>query len=185
MLQVMGIAGSIRAGSYNRALLAAAVELAPEGVTITPWDGLREVPHYDAGLDNDEERPPVVADLKRRVAECDALLLVTPEYNHSVPGVLKNALDWVSRPGGRSPLAGKPAGIMGVSTSAVGTARSQIHLREILYSTRSHTFPHGGVLVASAAGKFSDGRLADEATRTFLAAYLTQFAEFVGSLRKG
>jgi chromate reductase len=177
----VGLAGSIRAGSYNRALLRAAVELAPEGMHIEPWDRVREVPLYDADHDRDGLRPGPVEDLKRAIAGADGVLIASPEYCYSIPGVLKNALDWVSRPGYKSVLVDKRAGIIGASGSAVGTARGQMHLREVLYSCLALTFPHAGVLVAQAGTKFEDGRLTHEPTREFLAAYLRQFAAFVES----
>lgn len=180
-MKIIGIAGSIRDGSLNRALLQAAVELAPEGVEIEPWDRLRDVPHYDAGLDNDHLRPEPVADLKRRIAEADGVLLATPEYNYSVPGVLKNAIDWVSRPGYKSAFVGKPVGIVGASGSAIGTARGQVHLRDVMHATLSRVFPHADVLVAQAPAKFQDGRLTDDLTREFVSRYLQRFAEFVRS----
>jgi len=180
-MRIVGIAGSIRAGSHNRALLAAAMELAPEGMAIEPWEGLREVPHYDGGLDRDGARPPQVEELKRLVAGADGLLLASPEYNYSVPGVLKNAIDWVSRPGHQSVLVGKPVGIIGASGGIVGTARGQVHLRDVMYATLSRVFPHPDVLVNQASRKFQDGRLADEPTRELLARYLLRFAEFIRS----
>lgn len=178
-MKIVGIAGSIRAGSYNRALLRAAAELAPEGLAIEPWDRVREVPLYDGDLDRDGERPEPVEALKRRITEADGVLIASPEYCFSVPGVLKNAIDWVSRPGYKSVLVGKPVGIIGASGSTVGTARGQMHLREVIFSCLALSFPHAGVLVAQAAGKFTDGRLTDETTRTFLADYLRDFAGFV------
>jgi chromate reductase len=179
MMRIVGMPGSIRAGSFNRALLDAAAELAPEGMTIEPWDGLREIPHYDAALDKDGERPASVEALKRLIKEADGVLIATPEYNYSVPGVLKNAIDWVSRPGYQSALVGKPVGIMGASGSTVGTARGQMHLRDVMHATLSRVFPHADVLVAQASAKFQDGRLADEPTRAFVVRYLGRFAEFV------
>ena len=180
-MRIVGIAGSIRAGSYNRALIAAAAELAPEGMAIAPWDGLREVPPYDSGLDRDGARPAVVEDLKRRIAEADGLLLATPEYNYSVPGVLKNAIDWASRPGHQSPFVGKPVAVVGAAGGVVGTARGQVHLRDVMHATLSRVFPHPDILVNQAAAKFQDGRLADEPTRELLARYLRRFAEFARS----
>lgn len=176
---ILAIAGSLRAGSYNRALLEAARELAPEGMEIRVWDRLRDLPHYDADLDTDERRPEAVVELKRAIGEADGLLFATPEYNYSVPGVLKNAIDWASRPGYKSELAGKPAALMGASASAVGTARGQAHLREVLYATLARVLPHPGVLVNGAPAKFAGGRLADEATRGFVAEFLSHFAVFV------
>jgi chromate reductase len=178
-MKILGIAGSLRAESYNRALLEAARELAPEGMEIDVWDGLGELPYYNADLDSDELRPSSVRDLKRRVAEADGVLIATPEYNYSIPGVLKNAIDWASRPGYRSVLMGKPIGIMGASGGAIGTARGQAHLREILYSSLAQVFPHPGVGVGGSAAKFREGRLADETTRLFLADYLRAYAAFV------
>jgi chromate reductase, NAD(P)H dehydrogenase (quinone) len=184
-MRVMGIAGSIRRGSFNRALLDAAVELAPQGMQVVPWDRLRDVPMYDAGLDTDEPRPESVVDLKRTIAEADGLLIVTPEYNYSVPGVLKNAIDWASRPGHKSPLAHRPVAITGAAGGVVGTARAQIHLREIMYSTLARVMPHPGVLVNLAAQKFQEGRLTDEPTRTLLASFLGEFQAYIRQMRVG
>ncbi|HEX8392236.1 MAG TPA: NADPH-dependent FMN reductase [Longimicrobium sp.] len=182
-MRVMGIAGSLRQSSYNRALLAAAVELAPEGMTIEPYEGLADIPMYNGDLDTDELRPASVVDLKRRIAEADALFIVSPEYNYSVPGVLKNAIDWASRPGYKSVLSGKPAAIGGASGGGIGTARMQVHLREVLYATLVHVMPHPGLLVGAAQTKFSDGRLTDEATRQFLANFLRDFHAFAAARR--
>ena len=182
-MRVMGIAGSIRRGSFNRALLAAAVELAPQGMRIEPWDRLAEVPLYDGGLESDALRPEPVVDLKRTIAQADALLIVTPEYNYSVPGVLKNAIDWASRPAYNSVLKGKPVAIIGASGSAMGTARAQIHLREVMYATLARVMPHPGVLVNFAPQKFQDGRLADEQTRTFVAGFLRDFEGYIAEMR--
>ncbi|MBU1878089.1 MAG: NAD(P)H-dependent oxidoreductase, partial [Chloroflexi bacterium] len=113
-LQVLGIAGSLRQGSYNRALLRAAQELAPAGMTITVLD-LAPIPLYNADVQALGDPAPVVA-LKTAIRLADALLIATPEYNYSIPGVLKNAIDWASRPPAESPLRGKPLGIMGAST---------------------------------------------------------------------
>lgn len=179
MMRIVGIAGSIRQGSHNRALLHAAAELAPEGMAIEPWDRVRDVPLYDGGIDNDEQRPEPVTDFKRRIAEADGVLIAMPEYNYSVPGVLKNVIDWVSRPGYKSVLVGKPVAIVGASGSVVGTARGQVHLRDVLHATLARVFPHPDVLVSQAAVKFQDGRLTDDLTREFVARYLQRFAEFV------
>lgn len=170
-VNVLGIAGSLRQGSLNRALLNAAATLAPEGLRIRVFD-LAPVPLYNADLDTDEHRPDAVRRLKRDVAAADALLIATPEYNHSVPGVLQNAIDWASRPGMQSPLAGKPVAIMGASPGAVGTARAQQQLKLVLLSTLALVMPHPGVLVARAGEKLNDGKLPDERTREFLASFL-------------
>jgi chromate reductase, NAD(P)H dehydrogenase (quinone) len=121
-----------------------------------------------------------VVRLKAAVAAADALLLVTPEYNHSVPGVLQNAIDWASRPGMKSPLAGKAAGIMGASTGAIGTARAQQQLKLVLLGTLSLVMPHAGVLVGQAKEKFdASGTLTHEPTRQFVAAYMKEFETWV------
>ena len=118
-INVLAIAGSLRRGSWNRRLLEAAQELAPAGMRIDIAD-IADVPLYDGDRDTDDTRPQAVGSLKQQVALSDGLLIATPEYNHSVPGVLQNAIDWISRPAMRSPLAGKPAAIIGSSPGALG-----------------------------------------------------------------
>ena len=127
-IRILGIAGSLRHQSYNRAALRAATQLAPEGAAIETFE-LDGIPLFNQ---DEEKNPPAkVVELKMRVRECDAILFVTPEYNYSVPGVLKNAIDWASRPYGDNAWDGKPAAIMGASIGAIGTARAQYHLRQI------------------------------------------------------
>ncbi|HET6229530.1 MAG TPA: NAD(P)H-dependent oxidoreductase [Longimicrobiaceae bacterium] len=173
-LRVLGIAGSLRRESYNRRLLAAAAELAPETMRIDPFD-LSAIPLYNGDLDNDEARPEPVRALKDAITAADAVLFVTPEYNHTVPGVLQNAIDWASRPGGKSPLAGKPVGMMGASPGAIGSARAQQQLKIVLFSTLSHLMPHAGIVVYMAGEKFDAyGKLTFEPTRKFITAYLQQ-----------
>lgn len=133
-LTVLGIPGSLRAGSFNRRLLEEARELAPDGMQVRIF-GLEDLPLYDADLDTDGARPEPVQALKRAIGEADAVLIATPEYNHSIPGVLKNAIDWASRPAGRSPLREKPVAVMGASPGGIGTARAQQHLQSVLLST--------------------------------------------------
>ena len=175
-MKVLGIAGSLRRGSYNRGLLEAARQLAPPSMTLERFD-LDAVPLYNADLDADGVRPAEVERLKKAVADADAVLIVSPEYNHSVPGVLQNAIDWASRPGMTSVLAGKPAGIMGVSGSAIGTARAQQQLKLVLMSTLALVLPHAGVVVGNATEKFdASGSLTHEPTRQFVAAYLKELA---------
>jgi chromate reductase, NAD(P)H dehydrogenase (quinone) len=179
LLRVLGLVGSLRAGSLNRGLMDAAREMAPEhGMEIEVFERLREIPPYDADLDARGD-PEAVGALKAAIRAADALLIASPEYNYSVPGVLKNAIDWVSRPGHQSVLVGKPVGIMGASSGAVGTARGQLHLRDVMHSTVARVFPHPDILVAAASKKFEDGRLTDVVTREFVASYLRRFAEFV------
>ncbi|QXD16424.1 NAD(P)H-dependent oxidoreductase [Rhodocaloribacter litoris] len=183
-LHILGLAGSLRARSYNRALLRAARELAPDGVEIETFD-LAPIPLYNADLDTDERRPEAVTRLKEAITAADAVLLVSPEYNYGVPGVMKNALDWASRPGFRSPMAYKPTGIMGASAGASGTMRGQEQLKLNLLGMIAHVFPHPGVAVTRAADKFDDElNLVDEATRKFVRQYLEAFAGWVRRVQR-
>ena len=126
LVRILGIAGSLRRESYNRAALRTAIELVPEGASIETFE-LDGIPGFNQ---DEEQNPPAkVTELKKRIREADAILIVTPEYNYSIPGVLKNAIDWASRPYGDSAWNGKPAAIMGASVGAIGTARAQYHLR--------------------------------------------------------
>jgi chromate reductase len=178
-LHVIGFAGSIRTGSYNRALLRAAAERTPDGMRIETFD-LKGIPFYDADLDKDGKRPEIVERFKRAIADADAVLIVTPEYNAAISGVLQNALDWASRPAFRSPLVGKAVAIMGASPGAFGTTRGQEHLKLILSATLALVMPHRGVAVNRAGSKFDDeGNLTDEATGEFLQKYLSKFKNFV------
>jgi chromate reductase len=171
-MKVLGIAGSLRRGSYNRSLIAAAVQLAPAGMTIEPFD-LAGIPLYNGDVDTDDRRPDEVVRFKQAVADAGAVLIATPEYNHSVPGVLQNAIDWASRPGNNSPLKGKPAGILSASTGVLGGVRSQQQLKLVLMSTLAILMPHAGVVVGQAKEKFdASGALTHEPTRQFLASYL-------------
>jgi chromate reductase len=167
-MRVLGIAGSLREKSLNRGLLRAAVELAPEGMTIEVWDRLREIPPFDADVEAQGDPEPV-ADLKRAIAAADALLVVTPEYNYGIPGILKNALDWASRPPGKSPLMGKPAAVMGATPGQTGTARAQLALRQSFLFTETPVLLRPEVLVNRARERFDDdGNLTDEKTREFV-----------------
>ena len=157
-LHVLGVAGSLRRGSYNRALLREACELAPEGVEIEPYD-LAGIPFYDGDVE-DQGDPDAVARFKERIRAADALLIVTPEYNGGIPGVLKNALDWASRPPGESPIEGKPAVVLGASPSPGGTAGAQEQLVRVLERSRAVPLEHPPVRIARAHEKFGD----DDAT---------------------
>ncbi len=173
---VCGIAGSLRAGSYNKMLLRAARELAPAGMEIRPFERLAEIPPYDADVEARGAPDPVQA-LKGAVREAAAVLVCTPEYNWSVPGVLKNAIDWASRPAAETPFARKPVAITGASQGAVGTARAQQHLRLVLASNGALVLPGPEVLVARCQEKFdASGALADEPTRKHLARLLEALA---------
>ena len=169
-VKVLGIAGSLRQGSYNRALLRAARELAPEEMEIQIFDNetLTQIPLYNEDLRQQGE-PETVEILKREIEWADALLFGVPEYNHSMSGVLKNAIDWVSRPPIESPLDGKPVGIMGATIGKSGTARAQMHFRQVCVFTNMLPLNKPSVQVTNAADKFdADGQLIDENTRRYV-----------------
>jgi chromate reductase len=166
-IQVIGIAGSLRAQSYNRALLRAAQELAPAEITLTTQD-LTAIPLYNADVEAQGDPQPVLA-LKSAVQRADALLLAVAEYNYGMSGVLKNTIDWLSRPPDHSVLQDKPVALMGASPGMTGTARAQLQLRQAFVFTKTNAMLHPEILVAHADEKFdARGRLTDEATRTRL-----------------
>jgi chromate reductase len=130
-MRVLGISGSLRSGSLNSALLRAAAERLPGGAELVTYERLGEIPPYDEDVEL-EGTPAVVEELRQAVREADAVLIATPEYNHSIPGQLKNALDWVSRPAGKSALNGTPAAVIGASTGMFGAVWAQAELRKVL-----------------------------------------------------
>ncbi len=131
-MRILGISGSLRADSHNTALLGAAAELLPPGVELELYEGLRDIPPYDQDEDDAGHHDPAVLELRHAIDQADAVLIATPEYNHSIPGVLKNALDWVSRPVATSVLRGKPAAVVGASTSLFGAVWAQAETRKVL-----------------------------------------------------
>jgi chromate reductase len=165
-VRILGIAGSLRRQSYNRALLRAATQVAPEGSSIDIFE-IDGIPPFNA---DDEQNPPEkVVELKRHIRESDAVLFVTPEYNYSIPGVLKNAIDWASRPYGDSAWSGKPAAIMGASTGRIGTARAQYHLRQVMVFLNMFPLNQPEVMVGGANERFDTvGNLTDEQTREYV-----------------
>jgi chromate reductase len=180
-IRVLGIAGSLRVKSFNRGLLRAAAELAPPGVAVTIAD-LAPIPLYNEDVRTAGE-PAAVTELKRRIAECDALLIATAEYNYSLPGVLKNTFDWVSRPPATSPFRGKPAAIMGASTGAFGTVRAQMALRLLLSAVGCFAMPRPELMVSMSHEHFdADSNLVDaerrESVRKVLEALVTWTAHF-------
>lgn len=169
-LKILGIVGSLRQGSYNHAALRAAQELLPAGATLDLIE-LTGIPVFNQ---DDEAAPPEsVLEFKRRIRAADAILFATPEYNYSVPGGLKNAIDWASRPYGDNAWAGKPAALLGASIGSLGTARAQYHLRQILVAFDMAVVSQPEVMIANAAQRFdAAGRLTDEPTRQHLAQLL-------------
>jgi chromate reductase len=159
-LKILGVSGSLRDGSYNTKLLHAASELLPPGVELELWDGLKAVPPYDED-DDVQPAPAGAVALREALAEADAVLFATPEYNWSVPGVLKNAIDWASRPLASSPLRNKPVAVVGASTGAFGAVWSQAELRKVLSATGARVLERE-VAVGRAPTRFDDeGRLVD------------------------
>jgi chromate reductase len=182
-LRVLAFAGSLRKGSYNRALLRAAQELAPEDVRIDIFD-LIDVPLYNGDVEAEGD-PDGVARLKQAIRAADGVLMATPEYNHGVPGVMKNAVDWVSRPPRDAPLGGKPVAILGASPGLTGTARGQSQLRQAFEFTNSYPMPQPEILVIRAHEKFdAEGRLTDESTRQHLSVFLSAFAAWIRRLNR-
>ena len=180
-ITVLGICGSLRKLSLNRGLLRAACQLAPEGVTVETFD-LLGIPPFNQ---DDEANPPaLVAEFKTRIRAADAILFATPEYNYSIPGVLKNAIDWASRPYGDSAWAGKPAAIMGASPGMQGTARAQYHLRQCFVFLDVHTVNQPEAMI-SLAGQRSDaeGNLTDEKSRQVIARLVAALAALTRKLK--
>jgi chromate reductase len=160
-MKILAISGSLRRDSYNTKLLRAAEELLPPEVDFVLYDGLKSVPPYDQE-DDVQPAPPPVAALRHAIAEADAILFATPEYNSSIPGVLKNALDWVSRPVATNPLRNRPAAVVGASTGAFGAVWAQAELRKVLAAIGARVVD-GEVAVGHAPTRFDeDGRLEDE-----------------------
>lgn len=183
-LRILGVAGSLRRASLNRALLRAATELAPAGVTVETFD-LSTVPLYDGDVEAAGD-PDGVAAFKAAIREADGVLFACPEYNHGVPGVMKNAVDWASRPPAGAALNGKPVGIIGASPGQTGSARGQSQLRQAFEFTNSYCMPQPEILVFRAHEKFdADGRLVDENTRKYLGRYMAALAAWVGRFRDG
>jgi chromate reductase, NAD(P)H dehydrogenase (quinone) len=178
VFSVVGFAGSLRRGSYNRALLRAATELVPPALRIAIHD-LDGIPLYNGDIEA-AGAPPSVVNLRDAIRQADGLLIATPEYNHGVPGVLKNAIDWLSRPPRDSALNGKVAALIGASPGTTGTARAQSQLRQAFVFTNTYALLQPEVLVARAHEKFdADSHLVHEATRDFLAAFLQHFTDLI------
>ena len=178
MVKILGFAGSLRKDSYNRSLLRAAQAVAPSDMTVEIFD-LIDVPLYNADVEAAGD-PPAVAAFKAAIAAADGVLIATPEYNHGVAAVTKNAVDWASRPPHTAPLGGKPVGIIGASPGMVGSARGQSQLRQAFEFTNSYCMPQPEVLVSKAHEKFdAEGALTDEGTRVFLGKYMAALGDWV------
>lgn len=179
-IRVAGICGSLREGSLNKGLLQAAVELAPAGMGISIYTRLGDIPPYNDDVFQKGDPEPV-ADLKKFIGAADAILIATPEYNYGIPGVLKNAIDWASRPAGKSALNRKPAAIMGCSPGLGGTIRAQHALRQTFVFTDTYVMSQPEIKIPSAAPLFdASGRLADENTRQYVKKFLEAFLLWTG-----
>jgi chromate reductase, NAD(P)H dehydrogenase (quinone) len=160
-IRILGLSGSLRSGSHNTALLRAAALSLPSGAGLEVFDGLRDLPAYDADLDTPETEPESVARLRGAIAAADGVLIATPEFNGSIPGALKNALDWASRPFPENSLKGKPVAVVGASTGLFGAVWAQAEVRKTLKASGAHVL-EAELPVGMADGAFADdGRLAD------------------------
>jgi chromate reductase len=176
--RIIAFAGSLRLKSFNRALIGAARQVAPAGLAIQVIE-IGDLPFYNADLEAEGD-PPSVAAFKAAVSSADGILIATPEYNDGIPAVLANAMDWGSRLPGRAPLVGKPVAIMGASPSQIGTARAQLHLRQILGHVQARVLPPPELLVARAHDRFNAQlQLTDESTRKILIHLLQRFSGWI------
>ena len=180
-VRILALVGSLRTASYNRAAFRAAQAIAPEGVALDPFDPLGELPLFNQDLE--QPAPQIVQRMKTDIRSADAILFVTPEYNYSIPGVLKNAIDWGSRPYGDSAWDGKPCAMMGASVGMLGTARAQYHLRQMCVFLNMYPLNQPEVMIANAAEKFDgQGQLTDEKTRRKLRELLEALASWTRQL---
>ncbi len=179
MVALVGICGSMRKASLNRALLRAVGETLPAGSTLELVESI-DLPIFNSDLGE----PPAVIEIKRQIEAADGVVFAVPEYNYSIPGGLKNALDWVSRPPAQSPLRGKPVGMVGAASGMSGTIRAQTHLRNILVYSDAPCLLQPEVLIPRAQERFdADGRLTDASTRTLLEKFGASLVAFVGRHR--
>jgi len=186
MTTIIGLCGSLRHGSFNQMLLRAAVERAPAGTAINP-ESIRQIPLYDADVEEAQGMPRVVERLKDQIADADGLLIVTPEYNASMPGVLKNAIDWLSRPPADIPrvFRGKPVAFMGATPGLGGTALSQAAWLPVVRLLGMRPWFEGSVLIFDAGRVFnSSGQVADVATEQRIRKFVEGFAVFAGAQQR-
>lgn len=180
-MNVAALVGSLRRGSYNRGLLRSAMLVAPEGMHLYEVQ-IDQLPFYNEDLERSGD-PPAVREFKQALARADALLICTPEYSYSIPGVLKNALDWASRPAGRSVLRRTPAAIMGASAGRSGTMRAQLHLRQIFVQIGAIALPDPEVYVTFSPDKFNAlGELSDQTSLDQIRALLTSLMRWTNDI---
>lgn len=181
-VNILGFAGSLRQGSYNKALLRAATELVPQDANLEIFD-LEGIPPFNQDLE--KSMPQKVKEFKAKIKSADAILMVTPEYNYSIPGVLKNAIDWASRPYEENSFTGKPVAVMSASTGMLGGARAQYHLRQVLVFLDMYPINKPEVFLTFANQKFDDkGRLTDEKAKELIKELLTALVGWTRKLQK-
>jgi chromate reductase len=181
-IKILAFAGSLRKNSYNKALVRAAVELAPENVAIEVFD-LEGIPPFNQDLEN--QPPQRVVEFKAKIRATDALLIATPEYNYSVSGVLKNAIDWASRPRADTPLEGKPVAIMSASIGRLGGARAQYHLRQTFVFLNMHPINRPEVMLPSAQDNVdANGRVTNEQTRQLIRQLIEALVDWTKKLKE-
>ena len=179
---ILGFAGSLRKNSYNKALLRVAAELVPKDAKLETFD-LEGIPPFNQDLQ--EQPPEKVIEFKSKIRAADAILIATPEYNYSIPGVLKNAIDWASRPPTDNAWEGKAVAIMGASTGRLGTARAQYHLRQCFVALDMYPINYPEVMVANARRNFDeDGKLKDEKARQLIAEMLEELVSWTRKLKQ-
>ncbi|MBI2830205.1 MAG: NAD(P)H-dependent oxidoreductase [Chloroflexi bacterium] len=180
-ISILGFAGSLRRGSYNRAMLRATQELLPNGTRLEIFE-LDRIPTFNQDLEMNMPEP--VQEFKRKIKAADALLIATPEHNYSVPGVLKNAIDWASRPYGDSAFDGKPLAIISASIGMLGGARAQYHLRQMCVFLNMYPVNLPEVFVAFAAQKFDEqGRLLDEKAKEVIRQLMVNLVDWTRKLK--
>ncbi|PKC38168.1 hypothetical protein V462_07270 [Pantoea ananatis 15320] len=185
-LKIVTLLGSLRQGSYNAMIARALPQLAPEGMTIDALPSIRDIPLYDADLQQEERFPATVDTLAARIREADGVIIVTPEYNYSVPGGLKNAIDWLSRVPNQ-PLAGKPVAIQTSSMGAIGGARCQYHLRQILVFLDAMVLNKPEFMGGAIQNKVDEqaGKVIEQGTLEHLAKQLAAFSDFIRRVSEG
>ena len=181
-MHIVALIGSLRKASYNRMTFNAVRELLPEGVTIEEGE-IAAIPPFNDDVLEGSGHPEPVRRLREQIRAADAVLFISPEYNYSIPGVLKNAIDWVSRPTDDQPFRGKPVAIMGAATRALGTGRMQYHLRQVFVFLEAIALLKPEVMINFEAEKFAEGRLIDEPTRRQIRLQLEALVQWVERLR--
>ena len=182
-IKILGFAGSLRKGSYNRSLLFAALEMVPKEATLEIFD-LEGIPPFNQDLEN--QSPEKVMEFKAKIRAADAILMATPEYNYSIPGVLKNAIDWASRPYGDNAFDGKPVAMMGASVGMLGTARAQYHLRQSFVFLNMHPLNQPEVMVPFVQEKINqNGKVTDEKTKKKIGELLESLVAWTEKLKSG